>query len=351
MQVSKESAEVLPAIGAAVYKYSPYGDRQGWIAEVSQETGNVYSLDSGRMVRQTQNITIVFDDDTETTVSEDIAGPWLAAAIRYGMKSIEPEQAAARLKSAKAKAIAARDERQAEAQRQREAVAAYRDRYRDKIPTDAVAVIVAELQRDDSDVMTDYFNVKTVRTVLLAFSSHTKDLFSEMRKAARNFPETAALADAGPEVEHREKWSMGAGYYLKGGNKYSDGWAVKKQRMWRPAGSNDLAEGLPFGEWAIPDAAAEEPKTARKTAPASDDPKTEESATVNGFTISNHVHTKRGFSMFIVETPERVSADAFTHRLNKAKDLRGWYSRAWGSTPAGFAFKSEADARKFAESL
>ena len=74
--------------------------------------------------------------------------------------------------------------------------------------------------------MTDYFAYRTVRTVILGFSSHTRDLFPEMRKCAANFPETAYLAEANEEYERREKYSMGAGYYL-GQSKYY-GWIIKK---------------------------------------------------------------------------------------------------------------------------
>jgi len=89
--------------------------------------------------------------------------------------------------------------------------------------------IVAELREDQSDSMTDYFHASTVKKVYLAFSGHKRDLFSEMRKAAANFPETAHLKDAGKEFEHREKWSMGYGYYL-GKSKYS-GWIVSKEKI------------------------------------------------------------------------------------------------------------------------
>lgn len=343
-----------PTVGTPVYHSSPYGDRMGWIAEVAPMPGNVYSLAEG-MRRQNWNLTVVFDNDTHTTVSESIAAPWLAAATRYRMEPIAAADAADRLQLAKAKAAQERQDREAEQIRIAEVAAAFRDKYRDKIPADAQAVIVAELEHDASDIMTDYFATRTSRVVLLAFSTHKRDLFSEMRKAARNFAETADLAEAGPEAEHREKWSMGAGYYLKGGKggRYSDGWAIRKRAIYMPQGCNDRAAGLPFGEWSIPDAAAAEPESApRKQAkPAAGETESADLATVNGFTISAHTHTKKGFRMHIVETPGRVSADVFAARLNRAKDLRGWYSRQWGTTPAGFAFKSETDARKFAESL
>jgi hypothetical protein len=78
--------------------------------------------------------------------------------------------------------------------------------------------------------MTDYFAYGTDRTVILGFSTHTKDLFSEMRKYAANFEGTAYLADENKEYEHREKYSMGAGYYL-GKSKYY-GWVVKKEKLY-----------------------------------------------------------------------------------------------------------------------
>lgn len=171
-------------------------------------------------------------------------------------------------------------------------------------PTWAQAAIVAELEQDECDSQTDYFATSTSRRVFLAWSKHTRDVFSETRKAAATFPETAHLgpgkdlykatvvttsdiitngsaywkgtgshwhsdlyddqssgvefatrADAeafvaakgAPEpiafegnlatfewnidrqsVEHREKHSMGHGYYLKRSGRYSSGWAVRK---------------------------------------------------------------------------------------------------------------------------
>jgi hypothetical protein len=99
------------------------------------------------------------------------------------------------------------------------------------VPQEAKAVIIAELRENDSDPMTDYYGYSTQRTVILGFSTHTKDLFSEMRKYAASFEETAYLAEENKEHEHREKYSMGAGYYL-GKNKYS-GWIIKKEKYYK----------------------------------------------------------------------------------------------------------------------
>lgn len=116
-------------------------------------------------------------------------------------------------------------------------------------PLWAKAVIVGYEEIDDCDIMTDYFNTKRGKTHVLAWSKHNRDLFPEMRKAAKHHPETVHLSVA-PKVnengnpktdenkswwhpfdEHREKWSMGAGFYLKGSHRYSTGWKVSKSPL------------------------------------------------------------------------------------------------------------------------
>lgn len=340
-----------PAIGTPVYAPNLYGDRRGYVAAVSEYTGGTrYTIGASGMQKEAPlDIRVVFDNVTETTVSAGIAAPWIQKAADMGMTPETPERVAEML----AEAVAAAAERRAENERARQKaaadLAAFRDKYRDKIPADAQAVIVAELEHDDSDVMTDYFSTRTSRKVILAFSTHRRDLFSEMRKAARNFAETAHLADAPAEAEHREKWSMGAGYYLKATGRYSDGWKVRKESFYLPHGVNDRAAALPFGEWAVPDAAEAQPKVERATKPDAGAKVETAAETVAGMIVSEHVHTKKGFAFYIVQAPERVTRDTFDSWLNRAKGLRGWYSRKWGDTPAGFAFKDRAAAVKFAE--
>lgn len=101
-----------------------------------------------------------------------------------------------------------------------------RERFTEIFPEDAGGVIVARLKQDDSDRMTDYYVHSTQRTVIIGFSKHKRDLFSEMRKHAPNLEETAYLAEFNEDYEHREKYSMGDGYYL-GESKYS-GWIIEK---------------------------------------------------------------------------------------------------------------------------
>jgi hypothetical protein len=118
-----------------------------------------------------------------------------------------------------------------ERKRREQLTATGKERLQRLIPEDAKAVIVAELHEDDSDPMTDFFGYHTTRTVILGFSTHTKDLFAEMRRHAVNFEETRCLAEKDKKHEHREKYVFGAGYYL-GKSKYS-GWIVKKEKYYR----------------------------------------------------------------------------------------------------------------------
>lgn len=87
-------------------------------------------------------------------------------------------------------------------------------------PEWAKAAIIAEMQQDESDSMTDYFNTSTSRTVVIGWSKHTRNLFSEMRKAAATFPETAHLGPGKdrymPSVRIGRDFQGNGAYYGKG---------------------------------------------------------------------------------------------------------------------------------------
>lgn len=134
------------------------------------------------------------------------------------------------VEEAQKKATAEAEEEERERIRREQVKDIGRKRFAEILPANAKAVIVARLKKDESDLMTDYFASSTVRTVILGFSTHTRDLFSEMRKYAANFPETAYLAEQNDEYEHREKYSMGAGYYL--GKSHYYGWIIEKEAIY-----------------------------------------------------------------------------------------------------------------------
>lgn len=73
-------------------------------------------------------------------------------------------------------------------------------------------------------------------------------------------------------------------------------------------------------------------------------------APVEGVRTEQHLHTKRGFNMSIV-IPPRVSREQFDALLEQCKAAGGWYSRQWGQTPGGFAFKESAAAEAFAATM
>lgn len=120
------------------------------------------------------------------------------------------------------------------------------------IPADTKAVIVARLvsrNEDRSDPYADYYQLQNDKVIILAWSKHTRDLFSEMRKAANNHPDTAFLSDPAQSQENREKYSMGKGYYLTDRGFISTGWIIEKVRLWS---DNNPARWVPCGEMAIP---------------------------------------------------------------------------------------------------
>ncbi|NDV64697.1 fusion protein [Bacteroides sp. 224] len=130
------------------------------------------------------------------------------------------------LQEAQQKKKAEQDEAEQERIRVEEVKKIGRVRFAEIFPEDALGIIVARLRQNDSDSQTDYYAHSTQRTIIIGFSKHKRDLFSEMRKHAPNFEETVYLAEFNEDYEHREKYSMGDGYYL-GESKYC-GWIIEK---------------------------------------------------------------------------------------------------------------------------
>ena len=174
---------------------------------IDPETAEEHSADLIRPLRDKFGIGHYYDDEHPEFM--DAAE---VAALRTRADALKAEQEAARRAAAE------------DAERLRTIGA---ERLRQIVPDDAVAVIIGEQHESECDPYTDYFGSRIVRTVILGFSTHTRDLFPEMRKAAARFEGTAHLAERNGEYEHREKYSMGHGYYL-GTHRYS-GWQVSKE--------------------------------------------------------------------------------------------------------------------------
>ena len=108
-------------------------------------------------------------------------------------KFLDPLETAALLTKAKEKK--AEEEKKAkEAREEYERIAKIgAERLHPLVPTDAKAVIIGTLRVSECDSYTDYYDYSIARTVILGFSKHTRNLFSEMRKHAANFEGTAYL--------------------------------------------------------------------------------------------------------------------------------------------------------------
>lgn len=90
------------------------------------------------------------------------------------------------------------------------------------MPADVKGVIVAELNKTEyADHTYDYRETSSIRTVILGFSTTTRNGFGELRKAARNLPETAHLAEYNKDYEHRY-----SGFML--GKSPAYGWSIHK---------------------------------------------------------------------------------------------------------------------------
>ena len=133
------------------------------------------------------------------------------------------------LAKAQAKRVDEMEQQRAEEKRREAVKVIGREWLRDHLPEDTKAIIIACLKQNESDSQTDYYGASTVRTVILGFSKHTRDIFSEMRKYASNFEETIHLSEYNQAYENREKYSMGKGYYL--GESYYSGWIIKKESI------------------------------------------------------------------------------------------------------------------------
>ncbi len=159
-----------------------------------------------------------FGHDSHLTESDYVQG-----------EKVSEETLADLVRIATAKEKVREDERIAEENERIRRADAGKAWFQANTPSWARAIVVAQFEKNTSDVMTDYFASTTERTILLAWSPSERDTFDEMRRAAKNCPETASLADLPENCENRHKHSMGAGYWL-GEHRYS-GWQIRKLRV------------------------------------------------------------------------------------------------------------------------
>lgn len=198
-----------------------------------------------------------------------------------------------------------------------------------KMPENAKAVIIAEKISDDSDSMTDYHGSNVVETLILAWSTHRKDLFPEMRKASQNAKETIHLVNAPESAEHSEKYSMGGGYYLKDGYRHSSGWRVSKQRLYK--GASDV----PTGRICIKDSVKIKPRLSTRL------------VITEQYSIEKYLHTKKQTDIFVCVIMDKLDTELFNSERVRCNEMGGYYTRKWNDYPGGFTFKTLQDAKHF----
>lgn len=125
-------------------------------------------------------------------------------------------------------------EAQARAKAEHDRIAAIgAERLERLMPADVKGVIVAELNKTEyADHTYDYRETSSIRTVILGFSTTTRNGFGELRKAARNLPETAHLAEYNKDYEHRY-----SGFML--GKSPAYGWSIHKMTHYTRKGFID----------------------------------------------------------------------------------------------------------------
>lgn len=149
------------------------------------------------------------DTDTKEILRTDILSP-LSQKFGIGMyytdtpaEFMDAFEVAILAKEAEQKANE-KAQAQARAKAEHERIAAIgAQRLERLMPSDVQGVIVAELNKTESDHTYDYRETSSIRTVILGFSTTTRNGFGELRKAARNLPETAHLAEYNKAYEHR----------------------------------------------------------------------------------------------------------------------------------------------------
>ena len=98
-----------------------------------------------------------------------------------------------------------------------------------------------------SGLYSDNRQSKTHRTIILAWSKHTRMLFPELRKACLNHRDTSYVNNKEQSKEHRQNDTMGAGYFSTDNDYIRNGWHIKKHVLSSP----EKAQQVPLGELVV----------------------------------------------------------------------------------------------------
>ncbi len=305
----------------------------GYIVDIAPASTSGQMLIGVGMLKIEHDVTVIYTDGQKSVIDEHTAARIVADAKARNLQDLSDDEKAVLIERAndyEIEQVKRREAHRAKMFEENKKRKEQKEAWLKKVPSWAKSILVATYSEDDSDSMTDYHGAKNYRHVVIGFSKHNRDLFPEMRKAAAGFKPTQHLATAPESAEHREKYSMGGGYYLKDGYRYSTGWQVCKEHIDRGADYEMMTD---------------EDRAEIETPVKSADPVSNRGGAV--YHINEIFHEKRQTKIFICSPSEFMPKDKYYSELAAAKLLNGWYSRKFGSSPAGFAFKDIETAKKF----
>ena len=218
IQVAKECQIVIHiGCGASQFRYVVYKvehTTRGYIYHlVNIETKKIQQTDILEPLSQQFGIGMYYDN----------VNPEFMDAFEVAVLVAEAEQKAKDETEAIARAKAEHDR----------IAAIGAERLRRMMPENVQGVIVAELNETEyTDPSYECRETRSVRTVILGFSTTTRNGFGELRKAAANLPETAHLAEYNKDYELRY-----SGFTL--GKSPNYGWSIHKMTHYTREGFID----------------------------------------------------------------------------------------------------------------
>ncbi|MEG3766539.1 hypothetical protein [Alteromonas sp. 14N.309.X.WAT.G.H12] len=121
------------------------------------------------------------------------------------------------------------------------------------MPHGTKAVIIAERVGNDSNSLEDYYGSISLDCVIVGWSSHNRNLFPEMRKAAKRFAPVEHLAELPKDMEHKRSYGSKRAFLKESSNEYADGWMVYKINLF-DAGARYIPQSAQICPALLPDA-------------------------------------------------------------------------------------------------
>lgn len=294
----------------------------------------------------------------------------------------------------------------------REAVDAAQAAIMAKRPPNAAALIVAQLDEDDSDTMTDYHAHTVARSVAIGWRTGSREDFRQLRKAAAGFEPTAHLGpgcdvytvraytapDEGPNVyrESRQLMAYDVGQDSHGAARWTTEQDARDAvaRLIAEAEAIPAPKALEWGDFAgrygfdvhresvehrenysmgsgnyLKAGFSDSTGWRVRSVPIGDggrlswcsdvledalgtaeqdSPEGREPVRSEGNGYTIQESTNKRGPFFLVVLDERTDRDTFETLRASARAWSGWYSRKWGKQPGGFGFSTREHAEDWA---